>query len=299
LQGQSKKGKKKEKSTDANATRSSARFNVTDSNLTAPLIPGWREELQRAGANFIQLGQMSEASRFPLPEPGILLGSTGFFVNAWLRLRTACLLRMNSPGFKLLPSTQWRSLLLFDNLPDKPDERLKGSQENVYLQLHNLRQAIQGIDDGLSLSLSSLKTAPVQWYGTVYNEVPDAVQRQVFWELSEMHFRYEVVSTDLHYMGVDRSRQVLGHFRWWNRSKFVGRPDTWSQSFSGNSVADRWSAYNDLRYLMLEWPSAPHGLQRGMPLQPTEDNERLIIAGYIQCFLHAFGRPPIIPRGVP
>jgi hypothetical protein len=285
--------------TKENTAFSTSLFKVVENEKTPALLPLWRDVLSSVGANYVQLGQQPEEARFPLPDPSIFSGSTDFFARAWLRIRDACLLRMQSPQFKRLSGRQWRSLLLFENVPANSAVQQSISQRKIMEQLEDLQRAVQGMGFGGSLSPSSLQGAAVQWYGVTYNSLPPMILRQVFWEVSEINFRYEIVALDLYYTGKYRRNIVLEHFRPWNRTLYVGRPDSWAQYFDGASVDDQWPAYSDLRWLMLQWPSAPHGLIPGAPLQPTEENERLVIAAYVKCFVQAFGRCPSVPRAVP
>ncbi|KAF9001257.1 hypothetical protein BDZ89DRAFT_920731, partial [Hymenopellis radicata] len=136
---------------------------------------------------------------YALPDPGFIAGMTNTtireaYITVYLKLRHALHYRLSSPMFEPLSPTAWRDLLGIETFQDKPDSYVAKRRNDVQTKLMDCIKA--GKLEG-TIDLAKMGTAPVSWRDQpLPNPPPENVISEIFWELFEINFRYELVALD-------------------------------------------------------------------------------------------------------
>ncbi|KAF9013029.1 hypothetical protein BDZ89DRAFT_935192, partial [Hymenopellis radicata] len=132
---------------------------------------------------------------YALPDPGFIATMTNpairdAYITVYLKLRHALHYRLTSPMFEPLGPTAWRDLLGIESFLNKPDSYAAKRRNDVQTKL------MDSIGT-LSTAYFFMGTATVLWRDQpLPNPLPENVILEIFWELFEINFRYELVALD-------------------------------------------------------------------------------------------------------
>ncbi|KAF9019585.1 hypothetical protein BDZ89DRAFT_924924, partial [Hymenopellis radicata] len=164
-------------------------------------LPEWMRASRDIGQSFDQNSRSNpKVNRgYALPDPGFIATMTNSairdaYITVYLKLRHALHYRISSPMFEPLSPTSWRDLLGIDSFGNKPDSYVAKRRNDVQTKLMDCIKA--GKLEG-TIDLSKMGTATVLWRDQpLPNPLPEHVISEIFWELFEINFRYELVALD-------------------------------------------------------------------------------------------------------
>jgi hypothetical protein len=176
--------------------------------LSSPLspfsIPAWSAGLQAVDKSPHLLVEASKTSKhfghYAFPDPGLFVSPASDekkarFIESWLRIREAWLMRVANETSLAMSSQNWRDLLATD---------LSAIQENSDTKAAKRRQQILVIFTPKFELFPDVKTRstagePVTWQGNKYppGVLPaDHIVRGILWELYQLNFACELLSLD-------------------------------------------------------------------------------------------------------
>lgn len=176
--------------------------------LSSPLspfsIPAWSAGLQAVDQSPSLLAETSKSSKhfghYAFPDPGLFVypasdEKKARFIESWLRIREAWLMRITHETSLAMSGQNWRDLLAID---------LSVIEEKSDTKAAKRRQKIRAIltprsEHFLEIRTRSTAGEPVTWQGNNYppGVLPaDHIVRGILWELYNLNFAYELLSLD-------------------------------------------------------------------------------------------------------
>ncbi|KAF9006279.1 hypothetical protein BDZ89DRAFT_930163, partial [Hymenopellis radicata] len=164
-------------------------------------LPEWMRASRDIGKDFDQNARSNpKVNRgYALPDPSFIAAMTtpalrDAYIMVYLKLRHALHYRFSSPMFEPLSPTSWRDLLGIESFGNKPDSFVSQRRNDVQIKLMDCMKA--GKLEG-TIDLSKMGTATVLWRDQpLPDPLPQNVISEIFWELFEINFRYELVALD-------------------------------------------------------------------------------------------------------
>ncbi|KAF9010863.1 hypothetical protein BDZ89DRAFT_964361, partial [Hymenopellis radicata] len=164
-------------------------------------LPEWMRASRDIGKDFDQNTRSNpKVNRgYALPDPGFIAAMAtpalrDAYIVVYLKLRHALHYRLTSPMFEPLNPTSWRDLLGIESFQNKPNSYPAKRRNDVQTKLMDCIKA--GKLEG-TIDLAKMGTAPVLWRDQpLPNPLPENVISEIFWELFEINFRYELVALD-------------------------------------------------------------------------------------------------------
>lgn len=167
-------------------------------------------------------------------------------------------------------------------------------------------------------------TREVFWRGVAYEVVDGAVVdmgptpvKEILWELSELNWRYEVLTLDKFaapHMWADedaagaRTSAILAIFAPSASFVLTHAPfPTENSIISAPTPHARLQAFTALRRVMADWPACPESIKQIMPdcVPSSSESPEIGLAEaqtmlfYCQTFYEYFCRPPVLPCVLP
>ncbi|KAF9026844.1 hypothetical protein BDZ89DRAFT_831426 [Hymenopellis radicata] len=233
--------------------------------------------------------------------------------------------------FEPLSTTAWRDLLGIEMFQNKPDSYVAKRRTDVQIKLMDCMKA--GKLEG-SIDLAKMGTAPVLWRNQpVPNPpLPQSVISEVFWELFEINFRYELVALDrLCYQFKpanfeqldgqpfdeldasstgDREIRILGCIPHFNGRLIPEGPEVGRAGFASSDVEERRGALWGLFRIMRGWTKmgkmSAGTIERAAAVESAKDISTVLLdefeyrlaCHYVWCFVVWFKRAPLLPHGL-
>jgi hypothetical protein len=177
------------------------KFSTLDSPYAPYPIPAWSAALQavdQSPSNFVEASKtMQSYGHYAFPDPGLFIHPTSAakYIESWLRVRDAWLMRVAKEPSLALSNQSWRTFLAMGNTAvsgkgDTKAARLR--QETLNIILPNT-EMYPGVERRGGL------IGPIVWQGREYPPgvlPPDNIVREVLWELYELNFIHELQSLD-------------------------------------------------------------------------------------------------------
>jgi hypothetical protein len=277
------------------------KFDVYESPLMPLPIPVWRDALKA-----VQRDEppASYNTRYLFPEAAIFASTNearrAKFFATWNVFRPACILRIFSADSSASPLSgqQWRDFLLDGLLACSHEPNLVRQRDEVKAILADALHELQ-IDFGPPPS-NHCPTVPV-----------DEAQKTL-WELTELNFRFELLSLDKRASGSssqrdehERQAMVLECFK--VPSLLIADAGLANTGLQAHDWQERLPFLLALRALMRDWDGlkptpllqpdlASHNMYTEVDVQQLEEH---LARFYTQTFYHLFGRAAVIPTRLP
>jgi hypothetical protein len=174
------------------------------STLSPFSIPAWSAGLQAVDQSPSFLIETSKTSKhfghYAFPDPGLFVSPTNDekkakFIESWLRIREAWLMRVTNELSLAMSGQNWRDLLAtdFSAIQEKNNTKAAKRRQQILAMLAS--------KSGLFPDVKTRSTAgePVTWQGNKYppGVLPaDHIIRGILWELYQLNFAYELLSLD-------------------------------------------------------------------------------------------------------
>jgi hypothetical protein len=242
------------------------------------------------------------------PDPGLFIHPTtaGKYINAWLRVRDAWLMRVAREPSLALSNQSWRTFLSIDNNVPKKEETKAARRRQEALDM-----LLPNPDMYPGVEMRSGLMGPIVWQGREYPPgvlPPDNVVREILWELYELNFIYELQSLD---------RRACDNLDMLNAAQLFDRQTHISQCFHTSSfrhvpipsenfgLADddfnkRFRFVNALVFVMKSWkgdkPAMFSDNLSDLSQAATMELEKVVARYYCQQFFNYFGRAAQVPH---
>jgi hypothetical protein len=277
-------------------------------------IPAWSAALQAVNQspdNLVEATKtMQHYGHYIFPDPGLFIHpkTAMKYVESWLRIREAWLMRVANETSLALSNQSWRTYLSIDNtVPKKGDTKAaRRRQETLDMLLPNT-----DVYSGVEMRSGSL--GPIVWQGREYPQgalPPENVVREILWELYELNFIHELQSLD---------RRACQNLDLSSASQLFDRQVEISQCFPTSSFrhvsipSENCGLANDdfdkrlqfvmaLVFVMNSWKGDKPAMLAGDPfdlqLSPSGamELEKVAAKYYCQQFFNYFGRAAQVPH---
>jgi hypothetical protein len=290
------------------------KFLPLDSPYAPYPIHAWSTALQAVNQspdNLIEATKtMEHYGHYVFPDPGLFIhpGTAMKYIESWLRIRAAWLMRVAKEASLALSNQSWRTYLSIDNnVPGKGDTRAAHRREEALDMILPKTDMYPGVE------ARSGSMGPIVWEGKEYPSgklPPHNVVREILWELYELNFIHELQSLD---------RRACQNLDVSSASELFDRHVEISQCFPTNSFRhvsitseNRGLADNDfdkrfayvtaLVMVMKSWKGDKPAILAGdlSDLQLTTDGarelEKVVAKYYCQQFFNYFGRAAQVPH---
>ena len=253
---------------------------------------------------------MPNFGHYTFPDPGLFIhpATAGKYIESWLRLRDAWLMRIAKEPSLALSNQSWRTFLSIDNaVPGKVETKAGLRRQEVLDIILPNRDMYPGVERRSGLM------GPITWRGTEYplgTLPPENVVREILWELYEVNFIHELQSLD---------RRACSNLDLSSATQLFERQIEISQCFHTSSfrhvsipsenlgLADdnfdkRFRFVTALVFVMKSWKGDKPAILAGdlFDLQLTPDAamelEKLVAKYYCQQFFNYFGRAAQVPH---
>jgi hypothetical protein len=176
--------------------------------LSSPLspfsIPAWSAGLQAVNQSpsFLveAIKSFNHFGHYAFPDPGLFVSPASDekkakFIESWLRIREAWLMRVANETSLAMSGQNWRDLLAIDlsAIQEKKDTKAAKRRQQILAMLTPKYEHFPDV------KTRSTAGEPVTWQGKNYppNVLPaDHVVRGILWELFQLNFAYEFLSLD-------------------------------------------------------------------------------------------------------
>jgi hypothetical protein len=290
------------------------KFSTLDSLYAPYPIPAWSAALQAVDQSPSLLLEASKTMKnyghYVFPDPGLFIhpATAVRYIESWLRVRDAWLMRVAKEPFLALSNQSWRTYLSNDNsVPGKGDTKAARRRQEVLDILLPNPAMYPGVEK------RSGSMGPIVWQGKEYPPgvlPPVNVVREILWELYELNFIHELQSLD---------RRACRNLDLSNGTQLYDREVQTSQCFITSSFRhvpipseNRGLADNDfdehfgfvtaLVFVMNSWTGEKPGMLAvdisELQVSPSEARELEIVAAkyYCQQFFKYFGRAAQVPH---
>ena len=251
---------------------------------------------------------MHNYGHYIFPDPGLFIhpATAGRYIESWLRVRDAWLMRVKKESSLALSNQSWRTFLSIDSIVPE-----KGETKTAHRRQEALDMILPNPDMYPGVEKRSGLMGPIVWQGKEYPSgvlPPENVVREILWELYELNFIYELQSLD---------RRACDNLNTLNATQLFERQIDISQCFHTSSyrhvpipsenlgLADddfdkRFRFVTGLYFVMKSWKGdKPAMLVDDLSdLSPTDAMElEKVVAKYCcQQFFNYFGRAAQIPH---
>ena len=290
------------------------KFSPLDSPYAPYPIPAWSAALQavdQTPSNLVESSKTNEHyGHYVFPDPGLFIHPTtaAKYIESWLRVRDAWLMRVAKEPSLALSSQSWRTFLSIDNaVSGKEDTKAARRRREVLEVILPNSDMYPGVERGSGIR------GPIVWRGSKYPSgilPPENVVREILWELYELNFIHELQSLD---------RRACSDLDLSSANQLFERQIEISQCFPTSSfrhvsipsenigLADddfdkRFQFVTALVLLMNPWKGEKPAILARDPhfLQLSPDGcvemEKLITKYYCQQFFNYFGRAAQVPH---
>jgi hypothetical protein len=275
------------------------------------LIPAWSAALQAVDQSPSNLVEASKTMRnyghYVFPDPGLFIhpATAGKYIESWLRVRDAWLMRVAQEPSLALSNQSWRTFLSMDNtVPEKGETKAARRRQEVLDILLPSPELYPGVEKQSGLM------GPIVWQGREYPPgvlLPENVVREILWELYELNFIHELQSLD---------RRACDNLDVASAAQLFDRQIEISQCFHTSSfrhvpipsenlgLADddfdkRFRFVTGLYFVMKSWKGdKPAMLADVSDLSPNGamELEKVVAKYYCQQFFNYFGRAAQVPH---
>ena len=203
-----------------------------------------------------------------------------------------------------MPGSIWHDLLTYEYSQQKLADNIKETKSNKLraLAVDFLQNCLQAED----IVFMGLEKSKAVWNGKVCKTLTDAEREEILWELSELHFRFELMALDSRATtskDADRRELISACFpRCTARSLLVADLGMANLGFTDGNWENRAIFVHALKRLMMDWQGdIPPIIQvekfkwTQCDMQELEDT---ITSFYVRSFYNYFRRPPIVPHGL-
>lgn len=180
------------------------KFLALNSTLAPFSIPAWRAGLQAVDQSPYLLVETSKTSKhfghYVFPDPGLFVSPASDdkkarFIESWLRIREAWLMRVMDETSLAMSSQNWRDLLTtdFSVVQARSDTKAAKRRQQILAMLTPKSKLF------LDIKTRSTAGESFLWQGSKYTPgvLPaDHIVRGVLWELYQLNFAYELLSLD-------------------------------------------------------------------------------------------------------
>jgi hypothetical protein len=163
-------------------------------------IPAWSAALQavdQSPSNLIEASKtMKNYGHYVFPDPGLFIHPVtgGKYIESWLRVRDAWIMRVAKESSLALSSQSWRTFLgTDDTVPEKVETKAARRRREVLDILLPNPDMYPGVEK------RSGSMGAIVWQGREYPSgvlPPEDVVREILWELYELNFIHELQSLD-------------------------------------------------------------------------------------------------------
>jgi hypothetical protein len=174
------------------------------SHLSPFSISAWSTGLQAVNQSPSLLVEASKSfnhfGHYAFPEPGLFVtpasdDKKAKFIESWLRIREAWLMRVANETSLAMSGQNWRDLLAtdFSAIQEKKDTKAAKRRQQILVMLTPKYEHFPDV------KTRSTVGEPVTWQGKNYPPgiLPaDHVVRGILWELFQLNFAYELLSLD-------------------------------------------------------------------------------------------------------
>jgi hypothetical protein len=298
--------------TTQNANRN--KFSPLNSPYAPYPIPAWSDGLQavdQARSNLVEATKsMEHYGHYTFPDPGLFIhpGTSMKYIESWLRIREAWLMRVANEPSLALSNQSWRTYLSIDNtVPGKSDTKAARCRQEVLELILPSTDMYPGVE-----RRSDLK-GPVVWQGREYPSgvsLPENVVREILWELYELNFIHELQSLDrraCRNLDLSDASQVFDRqtkiSRCFPTSSFqhVSIPSA-NCGLADDNFDKRFQSVTGLVFVTEAWkgdkPTMLAGDLSELQLSPdgAMEMEKVVTKYYCQQFFNYFGRAAQIPH---
>ena len=295
---------------------------TADRNKFSPLnspyapypIPVWSAALQavdQSPSNLVEASKtMQNYGHYVFPDPGLFIhpATAAKYIESWLRVRDAWMMRVATEPSLAMSNQMWRTFLSIDNsVPEKGETKsARRRQEALDIILPNTHK-YPGVKRRSGLM------GPIIWQGREYPSgvlPPENVVREILWELYELNFIHELQSLD---------RRACQNLDLLDATQLFDRQSEISQCFHTSSfrhvsipsenlgLADndfdkRFQFVTPLVFIMNSWKGEKPAMLAGdlsmVQLSPdgTKEMEKVVANYYCQQFFNYFGRAAQVPH---
>jgi hypothetical protein len=253
---------------------------------------------------------MQNFGHYVFPDPGLFIHPTtaGKYIETWLRVRDAWLMRVKKEPSLALSSQSWRTFLSIDNTVLG-----KGDTKAARRRKEALDVILPSPDMYPGVEKRSGSMGPIVWQGREYTAgvlPPENVVREILWELYEVNFIHELQSLD---------RRACQNLDLSNPNQLFDRQIEISQCFHTSSfrhvpipsenigLADndfdkRFRFVTGLVFVMNSWKGDKPAILAGdlskVELSPSAamELEKVVAKYYCQQFFNYFGRAAQVPH---
>ena len=292
------------------------KFSPLDSPYAPYPIPAWSAALQavdQSPANLVEATKtMHHYGHYIFPDPGLFIhsGTAVKYIDSWLRIRDAWLMRIANESSLALSNQSWQTYLSIDSTQAVSG---KGDTKAVRRRQKTLDMLLPNTDMYSGVERRSGSIGPIVWQGREYPPgvlPPENVVREILWELYELNFIHELQSLD---------RRACQNLDLSNASQLFERQVEISQCFPTSSfrhvsissenrgLADdvfdkRFQFVTALVFVMNSWKGDKPVMLAGdlFDLQLSPDGarelEKVAANYYCQQFFNYFGRAAQVPH---
>ncbi|KAF8183519.1 hypothetical protein K438DRAFT_1766808 [Mycena galopus ATCC 62051] len=286
-------------------TRQSAgrdKFQLFRADEMPDAIPAWAEALLKVDRATTK-SYRGVDQHYVFPEPALLISAQSEVrrqqtIRNWVLLKDLFVFRITSPddGTPLcLKSQEWREVLC-DGCLDVVPKNLRAQQT----QKNSGRSVATVLGPAIhanAVDLQALSNLPELFRNYTITEI-----REIVWEVTEVNFRFELLSLDRRASGQERTSAVELCFA---GGLLVGMPLSDSQGgLAARDLKDRHRYHVCLAKLMVDWVTdcqRPRVIQLGVLEKQSRSTEEMrdleiaVATYYTQAFYELFGRAAVIP----
>jgi len=291
------------------------KFSPLNSSFAPFSIPAWSAGLQAVDQSPGCLVETSKTWKhygcYTFPDPGLFInpGTSAKYLQSWLQVRDAWFMHVVKEPSLAIPNQHWRTFLSIDlNVPGKENTKAAHRRQEV------LEMIMPKSNMYPEVKMRRGLVGSIIWQGKSYpSEVslPDAVVREILWELSKVNFIHELQSLDRRACAdLDASdtaclfeRQIMIS-RCFHPSSFSHVPiPSQNLGLAADNVDDRFHFITNLVFVMKSWRGdkpvilgASADSLRGFSRKAREEMEKCVAKYYCQQFFNYFGRAAQIPH---
>jgi len=253
---------------------------------------------------------MKSYGHYAFPDPGLFIypNTAVKYIESWIRVRDAWLMRVAKEPSLALSSQSWRTFLSIDNAVTE-----KGETKAAFRRQEALDIILPKSDMYPGVERRSDLMGPIAWRGEEYPSgalPPENIVREILWELSEVNFIHELQSLDRRACrDLDLSddtqllkRQTLISACFPSSSfRHVSIPSE-NLGLADDSFDNRFQFITGLVFVMNSWKGDKPPILTGDPFdfQLTPDaaieTEKVVAQYYCQQFFNYFGRAAQVPH---
>jgi len=278
-------------------------------------IPAWSAGLRAVDQSPACLVETSKTQKrygcYTFPDPGLFINpaTAAKYFQSWLQVRDAWFMRVVKEPSLAMSNQNWRSFLSID-LDVLGKEKTKAARRRQ----ESLEMIFPKSNMYPEVKMRRGLAGPIIWQGKDYPRevlLPDAVVREILWELFEVNFIHEFQSLDRRACAnLDISdtaqlfeRQIMIS-QCFHPSSFRHVPiPSQNLGLAADNVDDRFHFVTNLVLVMKSWRGdkpvilgASVDSLRGFSRKAREEMEKCVAKYYCQQFFNYFGRAAQIPH---